>query len=319
MQSIDLGSFAQYQRYSARRREIEAKHPFKEFHGHNTENCSGDYLVNCKDTHASFDCENVERAKFCYQVVTGAKNIYDIYQYGLQLQESLECTISGENSYHLLFTLGGNVSCSDLLYCWYMENSKSCLGCVNMKHASYCILNKQYSKEEYEKLAPKIIEHMKRTSEWGEFLPAPKSLFGYNKTTAQMYYPLSAADARKKGWAWDDEEAPTPDVKKTIDANMLPDNQKDIPDDILNWAIRCEITSRPFKIQPQELAFYRTQKLPIPHRHWYQRHLDRFAQRNPRTFWQRNCAKCKKEIQTTYAPDRPEIVYCEKCYLKEVY
>ncbi|MDD5469875.1 MAG: hypothetical protein PHO92_03730 [Candidatus Peribacteraceae bacterium] len=319
MQSIDLGSYAQYQQYAMRRGEIETKHPFKEFHGHNTENCSGDYLSNCKDTHASFDCENVERAKFCYQTVTGAKNLYDIYQYGLQLQESLECTISGENSYHLLFTLGGNVSCSNLLYCWYMENSKNCFGCVNMKHASYCILNKQYSKEEYEKLVPKIIEHMRKNSEWGEFLPTPTSLFGYNKTSAQVYYPLSAADARERGWQWDVEEAPPPDVKKTIDAKMLPDNQKDIPDDILNWAIRCEITGRPFKIQPQELAFYRQQNLPIPRHHWYQRHLDRFHLRNPRRFWKRTCAKCKKEIRTTYAPERPEIVFCEECYLKEVY
>jgi hypothetical protein len=188
-----------------------------------------------------------------------------------------------------------------------------------MKHASYCILNKQYSREEYEKLVPKIIEHMRRTGEWGEFLPSPLSLFGYNKTTAQMYAPLSAEDARKRGWRWDEEEAPPPEVKKTIDARMLPDNQKDIPDDILNWAIRCEVTGRPFKIQPQELAFYRSQKLPIPRRHWYQRHLDRFHQRNPRTFWKRQCAKCQKPIETTFAPERPEIVYCEECYLKEVY
>ncbi len=319
LQTIDLGSSAQYQKCAARRKEIEREHPFKEFHGHNTERCSGDYLVSCKDTHASFDCEDVERAKFCYQVVTGAKNVYDIYQYGLKLQESLECTISGENSYHLLFTLGGNVSCSDLLYCWYMENAKSCFGCVNMKHASYCILNKQYTREEYENLVPKIIEHMRKTGEWGEFLPSSLSLFGYNKTSAQVYFPLKTADAQARGWQWDDEEAPPPEVKKTIDAKMLPDNQKDIPDDILNWAIRCEVTGRPFKIQPQELTFYRTQKLPIPRRHWYQRHLDRFQQRNPRTFWNRSCAKCGKEIRTTYAPDRPEIVYCEDCYLKEVY
>jgi len=30
----------------------------------------------------------------------------------------------------------------------------------------YCILNKQYSKEEYEELVPKIIEHMQKTGEW---------------------------------------------------------------------------------------------------------------------------------------------------------
>ena len=27
---------------------------------------------------------------------------------------------------------------------------------------------------------------------------------------------------------------------------------------------------------------------------------------------------CPNEFETTYAPERPEIVYCEQCYLREV-
>jgi len=30
-------------------------------------------------------------------------------------------------------------------------------------------------------------------------------------------------------------------------------------------------------------------------------------------------AKCSKSIQTSYSPERPEIVYCEQCYLQEIY
>ena len=29
--------------------------------------------------------------------------------------------------------------------------------------------------------------------------------------------------------------------------------------------------------------------------------------------------KCDVEFETSYAPDRPEIIYCEKCYQQEVY
>jgi len=29
--------------------------------------------------------------------------------------------------------------------------------------------------------------------------------------------------------------------------------------------------------------------------------------------------KCENEFQTPYAPKRPEKVYCENCYNKEVY
>ncbi len=28
---------------------------------------------------------------------------------------------------------------------------------------------------------------------------------------------------------------------------------------------------------------------------------------------------CPNEFETSYAPDRPEIIYCEKCYQQEVY
>jgi len=41
--------------------------------------------------------------------------------------------------------------------------------------------------------------------------------------------------------------------------------------------------------------------------------------KNPRKLYIRNCDKCGKEMKTTYAPERPEIVYCENCYNKEVY
>jgi len=42
--------------------------------------------------------------------------------------------------------------------------------------------------------------------------------------------------------------------------------------------------------------------------------------RNPLRLWTRQCMRegCPNTFETSYAPDRPEIVYCEQCYLKEV-
>jgi len=118
---------------------------------------------------------------------------------------------------------------------------------------------------------------------------------------------------------WSTYESPFPKVDKIIPANKLPDDIKDIPDDILNWAIECEVSKKPFKIIKQELEFYRKHNLPIPRRHPDQRHLDRMKLRNPRKLYDRKCDKCKKDMKTTYAPNRPEIVYCQNCYDKEVY
>lgn len=316
--AIDLGSYPQYQACKAKRRELELKHTFMEYQGHNLQNSFGNYLMNCKDTKDSFDCEDVEGGKFCYQVVLAAKNIYDIYQYGTDLQQSYECSISGEHSYHLLFCNDCHMSCVDVIYCWYMDRCKNCFGCVDMHDHSYCILNTQYTKEEYEKLVPAIIEHMRKTREWGEFFPITMALHAYNKSSAQLYYPLTPEEAKRQELTWDDGE-PETNGGKVIAASALPDSIDDIPDDVFNWAIECEVTKQHFKITPRELLFYRKQRLPIPRRHWKQRHLDRLHLRNPRKFWKRQCAKCNKEMRTTYSPDRLETVYCEACYLKTVY
>jgi len=59
--------------------------------------------------------------------------------------------------------------------------------------------------------------------------------------------------------------------------------------------------------------------IPLPLQCFECRHLARFKLRNPRKLWNRPCMKCGKEMETTYQPSRPEIVYCEPCYLAEVY
>ncbi|MBI4975518.1 hypothetical protein HZC20_02465 [Candidatus Peregrinibacteria bacterium] len=84
-----------------------------------------------------------------------------------------------------------------------MEASKNCFACVSMMRNEYCILNKQYTKEEYEELVLWIVEHMKTTGEWDEFFPMKISLFGYNKCSAQMYSPMTKEEVTAKGLKWD--------------------------------------------------------------------------------------------------------------------
>ena len=94
-------------------------------------------------------------------------------------------------------------------------------------------------------------------------------------------HPLSKEEALEDGYIWSDYEAPFPKVEKTLPGARLPDSIREIPDDILNWAIECEVTKKPFRIMPSELEFYRKNNLPAPRRHPDQRYLDRIAKISP--------------------------------------
>ncbi len=158
----------------------------------------------------------------------------------------------------------------------------------------------------------------KSSCEWGEFFPIEISPFAHNETVAQEYYPLKEEEVLEREWRWKEESDEIPNVKKIIPAEKLPDSIGDIPDDILNWAIECEESKKPFKIQKAELEFYRKMNLPVPHFHPDVRHKHRMKLRNPRRLWKRVCDKCRKEIESTFNPERKEIVYCEECYLESV-
>jgi len=284
----------------------------------NCEGSTGTYLSNCRNALNCSDCFNVEDSSYIFEC-EGVKDSMDLASHDKDIELCYEMSSGGEKSYLTRFcycTIASPRS-AYMSSCFYQSDSFGCDGLHS--RGQYCILNKQYSKEAYEKLVPKIIAHMRGTKEWGEFFPIEKSPYAYNESVAQDYFPLTKKEVGKRGWQWKDRTDEMPKLSKVIPAVKLPDSIEEVPDDIVNWAIECEATKRPFKIIKQELDFYRKMKLPIPHFHPDERHRRRMALRNPRKLWERPCMKCRKKMETTYAPDRPEIVYCENCYLKEVY
>ena len=300
--------------------------PHRAIHQTMSEDCTGDYFIQSNRCHDSYDLKRCEDVRYCYRVFD-AKSCYDISKSGIEsLELGYELMNTGYGTFRQIFS-HASWACSESAYLDHCQSCQYCFGCIGLKHKKYCILNRQYSKEEYEDLLPKIIEHMRKTplrspdgssagQEWGEFFPIGISPFGYNETIAQEYFPLSRDEVKKCGWNWSDYESPIPAVDKTINASDLPDTSDEIPDDILNWAIRSDASKRPFRIIRKELEFYRTMRLPIPRLHPDERHMARLAKRKPRKLWPRSCGKCGKAMTVAFAPERKEKVLCEKCYLQ---
>ncbi len=287
---------------------------------HNNENVSGNYIWESKNIIAWFDIQNCHDCKFVSNL-ENSKDCYDVHGYGWEFGMSLiyEAHTAGNGSYKTWFTNCLFQECKESYYSDICSDVSHVFWCAWLRNKQYCILNKQYTKEQYEELIPKIINKMIEDWEWWEFFPASLSPFGYNETLANEYFPLNQEQVKEKWFDWNTYEAPFPKVEKIIPADKLPKKIEDIPDDILAWAIECETTKRPFRIIKPELEFYRKHNLPIPKRHPDQRHLDRMNIRNPRNIHKRQCDKCEKNIESTYAPEREETVYCEACYNKEIY
>ena len=80
--------------------------------------------------------------------------------------------------------------------------SNNLFWCIGLRNKQYCIFNKQYTKDEYEKTVANIITHMQETGERGEFFHPSLSPFGYNETVAQEYFPLEKIEDKR--WAMND-------------------------------------------------------------------------------------------------------------------
>ena len=311
-------------------------YPNKYMHGIQNLDSTGDYVYHSKYVKNSFLVQESEYCKYCmWLIVKNNKECYDFTQFGENTEKIYETLTSGKNSNNIIGCINA-LDARDLTYSVYCySNNSNLFGCLSMKGKKYCILNKQYSKEEYEELVPKIITHMNempyvdkngRTYVYGDFFPTEISQFDYNETSAQEFFPLDKEEALKNGYSW--KEPKDRNYQISIRSIDLPDDIKEVSDDVLSDVIGCahegkckEQCTTAFRITESELQFYKSHKLPLPRFCPNCRHYQRVVYRNPNKLWTRKCMKtgCDNEFQTSYSPDREEIIYCEKCYQQEVY
>jgi len=272
-----------------------------------SENVSGNNIYNSKNVNIGFEVYNSEDCSYLHDGLEGV-SCHDI------------CFFDGVELCYESTSLMGYLSrftnfcrhTKDVLYCDGCHNSSNLFGCNGLRSKQYCIFNKQYSKEDYEDLVMRIIEHMIDTKEFGEFPPIKYSPFPYEQTLAHEYFQLENT-----------QEAQNPKsetlTKSKIENPNIPDSISEVSDDICGEILHCEETGKPYKIIPQELKFYRDLSIPIPRKCPDARHLHRNSLRREKKIYIRSCDNCMKEIKTTYSSERSEIVYCEDCYLKTVY
>jgi len=296
--------------------ELRKKVPQRSFFGSHNTNVSGNHIYNGGNVFYSFDIKGGEDSKYCF-TVRKAVDSYDVSFTG----ELSEC-------YQVLTMLGSNrvigsqtiVDSHDVSYSECCFNCSDIIGCYGLRKKSYCVLNKQYSKEEYEFLKNKIIESMNKSGDWGNFFPAWMSPFAYNESIANEYMPLSKDQALAQRFTWKDD-IPSTKGQGTIVGENLPKSLDAYTDDLTKEILTCELCEKNYKLINREITFYKKNKLSLPHQCFNCRHAKRMNLRNVRDLRSGNCAKCNNEILTSYKPEDQNKyqIYCEKCYQQEVY
>jgi len=138
-----------------------------------------------------------------------------------------------------------------------------------------------------------------------------------------------------RGYTWQDELQHTTG-KETLQINEIPDNIKGVTDKLVDEVLKCNECDRNYRVVLAELQLYKRFNLPIPRNCPQCRFAKRRQVRLPYKLWHRKCmcdyktfnnttkhphhetGQCPNEFETSYSPDRKEIVYCEQCYQAEV-
>ena len=323
LKEFGFSSLRSLKEFRVRAEAFAATQPHKAFHGRNNQDASGDYLYNCKNVKDSYVVQNSEDIRYGQLLKSGpAYHCMDYTAFALQAEWVYDSCWVGINVNNVKFGMW-DYTAHDLEYCYGCHGSGNLFGCVGIRQGEYCILNRQYTKEEYTDLVEKIkkqmmdmpyVDRLGREYRYGEYMPPEHSPWGYNDTNADTWVQITKEEAVARGFNWHD-----PDPKEYQDATMqVPDRIEDTTDEILSAVLKCVQCTKNYRLISAELQFYRRFGLPVPERCSFCRDRDRVKLLNPIAVFDRACAKCNTAIKTSYAPDRPEIVYCESCYNAEV-
>ncbi len=273
----------------------------------------GSYLSDCKS------CTNVffwEESENCVDCLRGreAKDCIDLTGcWKIELSGNNSCCTNG-------YQLNYSIWCDGARYSEYCDECLEidyCFGCISLRKKKYCILNKQYTKKEYEVLKSKIISDMKEKGEYGKFPPYSLGLCPYNFSTAAIYFPeVTREYVLEKGGYWDEGEGVKVEGMNTKD---LPDSIEAIDVSICKQPLVCPVTGWRYNISEAELSFLKKMQIAIPRVHFDVRTKERLITTSPSKSEFYNCFYCNKNINAFYPKSWGyEKIACESCYLKEI-
>lgn len=281
-----------------------------------SQNTFGTLNERSSDLFDATDCDNSEHCRHV-DAALSHKDSMDILFSGGHSHSLYQTINVGNQASNMKFSVSTKFS-TDCEFVFNSKNLSNCFMCFGLQNKSYCVLNKQYTPEEYWPLVDQIKTDMLNRGEYGEAPDLKFSAQAYNFALAGMYFPLPEKTIRELGGYTASIPETNIGTTETINHKDIPDTIGEVTDDILNKAIICEQTGRPFRIIATELAFYRKMGLPVPHKHPSVRMEKHFRSVPMGIRFHTNCMKCGKATESIFNPTDNYILYCTECFGQEV-
>lgn len=274
-----------------------------------SEDAHGDDLVDCKHVEG-ISMHSAERVYHSF-TLSNVKDTVDL-ALGFELERCANLVNSLKGYENKMVNMCD--SCVDVEYSELLTACEHCFGCIGLTRKQFCILNTQYTEEEYWKLVDQLKTEMLERGEYGQFFPYRVSPWAYNTSHADALFPLTETDAQTLGARW--YSFATERSVSVLPITALPSQLSETTDAILNNAYQCPASGRAFRIVKPELALHRDLGIALPRLHPTVRRKQRAKQLFPATLIERTCTDCGASLLTRIPSSHPSSILCELCYEK---
>jgi len=227
------GSYTKMEEFKKDFNKLVLELPHRENNNLKSVKSSGEYIVeskNCQNCFEAITCED-SRNLFSNKYTNGC---YDLIGHGRKSELLLEGVAVGTSQ--RVIGSWWTITSHDIFYSFGMRSCEECFGCDSLRNAKYCILNKQYSEQDYNKIKEAIIAELKEKNLFGLYFPPKIAPFAYNETVGQDNFPLTKEETTKLGYKWQDNLQMTTG-KETL--KEIPDHINNVDDSITKEILVC--------------------------------------------------------------------------------
>ena len=315
---VDLSTWSGRQTWEASFRDLMKQAVWPENFNIQVENVTGDYVTkshNIVDGYFVWEgSHDLDHTAFAY----GTASEHCSYVTGLFSSSRCYYGIGTGDSSDVRFSLSITSRCHEVEYSNSCYDCEYCFGCFGLQKKKYCILNKQYTEEEYWQRVDALKCAMLDRGEYGDLPSLKFSTQRWETSGAPIVYGATKEECMKLG-ALDFEPGADGAEGPAVDASLV-NSIDEIPDradeSLAGKPFLDPVSGRRFAYLKPELKLHEKLGVAPPRMHPTRRINELYAEMNYAVFEDIPCVKCAKPIRVAknrHYPDR--LIYCKECYL----